>query len=49
MDSEIQGEKTKDMQDVDNYRDIPTIDVKRLLLALAICGVVLVGAVLLLP
>lgn len=46
MEDEIQGTKTEDMKAVDMYNDIPEINVKRLIVALLICGVVLISAVL---
>lgn len=49
MEPEIQGHKTKDMHDVDGYNSTPTINVKRLVLAMVVCGVILIGAVLMLP
>jgi len=49
MDSEIKGTKSPDMREVDNYKDTPIIHVGRLILGLGICGVILIGAVLLLP
>jgi len=46
MTDEIQGTKTDDMKAVDMYNDIPEINVGRLIVALVLCGFVLIAAVL---
>jgi len=47
MTDENYGTKTDDMKAVDAYKDIPEINVKRLIVALSLCGIVLISAVLL--
>jgi len=46
MTDEIQGTKTDDMKAVDMYNDIPEINVKRLIIALVLCGIILITAVI---